>query len=52
MISVSILIRTIHLGAAIALVGSCAFLLLVARPAFHKEAQGAGQSRHRTGVVD
>jgi len=43
MIGVSILIRIIHLDAAIALVGSCAFLLLVARPAFHKEAQGEGQ---------
>jgi copper resistance protein D len=43
MIGLHILIRIIHQGAAIALVGSCAFVLLVARPAFHKEAQGEGQ---------
>jgi hypothetical protein len=43
MIGLNILIRIIHLGTAIALVGSCAFVLLVARPAFHKEAQGEGQ---------
>ena len=43
MTGVSILIRIIHLGAAIALVGSYAFLLLVARPACHKEAPGEGQ---------
>jgi putative copper resistance protein D len=40
MTGISILLRSIHLGAAIALVGSCAFLLLVARPAFHTEAPG------------
>ena len=40
MTGVSILLRIIHLGAAIALVGSYAFLLLVARPACHKEAPG------------
>jgi putative copper resistance protein D len=40
MTGVSILIRIIHLGAALTLVGSCAFLRLVARPAFHKEAPG------------
>jgi putative copper resistance protein D len=43
MTGVSILIRIISLGAAIALVGSYAFLLLVARPAYHKEAPEEGQ---------
>jgi putative copper resistance protein D len=43
MTGVSILIRIIALGAAIALVGSYAFLLLVARPACHKEAPKEGQ---------
>jgi putative copper resistance protein D len=44
MTGMSILLRIIHLGAAIALVGSYAFLLLVVRPACHKEAPGEGQA--------
>jgi hypothetical protein len=40
MMGLSILLRIISLGAAMALVGRCAFLLLVVRPAGQKAAQG------------
>ena len=40
MIDMAIVLRIIHLGAAIALAGSCTFALLVARPAFCQASQG------------
>ena len=45
--SLAIVLRVLHLGAAIALVGSCTFPLLVGRPAFCQASHGDGPAwRH------
>ena len=41
MTAVTIVIRAVHLGASLFLVGIFAFLLLVARPAFHRSGPGS-----------